>query len=99
MQSVLHKKLPQGMMTLCHQYLQPMGMMHNIFSSTVFDLFSDATRFSMQVTTRPNASAPALTVESQVCDCGCMTDDERHFSLVNRKVWVNAQHPLTTAGE
>lgn len=51
-QSALHKILPQSTMLLCHRYLQPMGMMRNLFSSTIFDLFSDATRFSMQVTIR-----------------------------------------------
>jgi len=47
-QSVLQRRLPQFALTTCHQYLHPMGMMHNIFSPTIFSLFSDATRFNLE---------------------------------------------------
>ena len=57
-QTVLQGRLPQAMLTACHLYLHPMGMMHNIFSSTIFSLFSDATRFNLEGGLPVNGSVP-----------------------------------------
>ena len=46
--SPIHFKTPLFTLTLCHRYLQPMGMVNNLFSGIVTSLFSVKTSFAMQ---------------------------------------------------
>ena len=47
--TAIHKALSPFTLLLCHRYLQPMGMMNNLFANTIYGLFSARTKQNMKL--------------------------------------------------